>query len=77
MEAQVSAVERSFQLARSGRVRSIARTEGVLRKEGYINGQLDSLPALVKQLRTIMEAARPKLARPIGPSFRRQESLAA
>jgi hypothetical protein len=60
MEPQVSTVERAFQLTRSGRAQSIAELKGILRKEGYPNGHLDNVPALSKQLRSIMEAARPK-----------------
>jgi hypothetical protein len=40
----------------------MAGLKSILKTEGYINGQLDSMPALAKQLRTIMEAARPKPA---------------
>ncbi len=40
----------------------MADLKKALRKEGYVNGHLDSMPALSKQLRSIMEAARPKPA---------------
>jgi hypothetical protein len=70
MQPQVSAVERAFQLARSGRAQSIAEIKGLLRKEGYLNGQLDGQPALAKQLKNIMEAARP---RPAGQQQRAAE----
>jgi hypothetical protein len=61
-DAHASALERAFQLARAGKATSMAGLKSILKTEGYINGQLDSMPALAKQLRTIMEAARPKPA---------------
>jgi hypothetical protein len=61
----VSAIERAFQLARSGTVRTMVGIKAALRKGGFVNGQLDSMLALSKQLRSIM--ADPK-GRPAGQS---------
>ena len=70
MDPNVSAIERAFQLARSGKAKDMKGLKSILKSGGYTNGQLDNMPALAKQLRLIMAASRP---RPAGKQQRSPE----
>lgn len=52
----VTALERAFELARSGSFRNLSEVEVVLRNEGYHHDQLQG-PLLRRQLRALMLAA--------------------
>jgi hypothetical protein len=56
MESGISAIERAFQLARSGRVKDVNEIRLVLQREGYDTGQLQG-PALLTQLRDAIKIA--------------------
>jgi hypothetical protein len=56
VDPNVSAIERAFQLARSGKAKDMKSLKSILKSEGYMNGQLDNMPSLAKQLRLIMAA---------------------
>ena len=56
MDSGISAIERAFQLARSGRVKDIDEVRRVLRDEGYDARQLQG-PSLLKQLRDAIKIA--------------------
>jgi len=51
----VSALERAFQIARSGQYATVAQIRIALTKEGYSINQLEG-PELIKQLRLIIKA---------------------
>jgi hypothetical protein len=53
----LSALERAFQLARSGRVATIADIRKQLRHEGYDDKAVDGGPSLATQLRERIKAA--------------------
>jgi hypothetical protein len=47
----ISAIERAFQIAKSGRVQNVAEIRAVLSKEGFPREQFDGSLTLAKQLR--------------------------
>jgi hypothetical protein len=53
-----TALERAFELARSGRFGKIRELERALSAEGYPTHQLNG-PALFEQLRRLMKASKP------------------
>jgi hypothetical protein len=53
MESNVSALERAFDLARSGKYKTVSDIRCRLKQEGYWDAQLSG-PGLLKQLRTII-----------------------
>jgi hypothetical protein len=57
MDPKVSALERAFQLAKSGRVFSLAEIRAKLKCEGYDQTVLDSGRSLTSQLRGLIKAA--------------------
>jgi hypothetical protein len=57
MEKSTTAIERAFQLAKSGRFASMRELEKVLKAEGYSSAQLEG-PSLRDQLRELMRASR-------------------
>jgi len=57
MEANVSALERAFQLARSGQVTNVKDIKAQLKREGYDLGQIIG-SVLIRQLQRIIKAAR-------------------
>ena len=67
MMEHISAVERAFQLAKSGNVRSVDEIKGLLSREGFARAHLDGTPTLSRQLREAIKTAR---ANPAGPSGR-------
>jgi hypothetical protein len=56
MQSKLSALERAFQLARSGQVASVAEIRTALRDEGYELRQLYGR-TLLKQLRDLIASA--------------------
>ncbi len=57
MDANKSAIERAFELARSGRFETVESIKDRLRREGYSDGQVFG-PLLLKQLRALISEAR-------------------
>jgi hypothetical protein len=57
MKIGVSAMERAFQLARSGKVAGMTDIKETLKQEGYAAYSIEG-PALAKQLREIIKASR-------------------
>jgi hypothetical protein len=57
MEKDTTAIERAFQLAKSGRFASMLEVRKALKEEGYSLQQLEG-KSLQRQLRDIMSAAR-------------------
>ena len=57
MEANLSALERAFQLARSGQVTDVRDIKAQLKREGYDFGQITG-SALIRQLQGVIKAAR-------------------
>jgi hypothetical protein len=57
----ITALERAFELAHTGKYRSTTELRAVLKTEGYSTSQIDG-PALGRQLRNIMRASRSTLA---------------
>ena len=57
MEANLSALERAFQLARSGQVTDVKDIKAQLKREGYDLGLITG-SALIRQLQGVIEAAR-------------------
>jgi hypothetical protein len=53
---RVSALERAFELARSGTIRDISQIKGALVREGYDTGQIEG-PMLVRQLRALIRSS--------------------
>ena len=53
----MTAVERAFQLARSGRVAGLAEIATSLNREGYYANQIEG-PVLKRQLTNLIKAAR-------------------
>ena len=53
----MTAVERAFQLARSGRVAGLAEITTSLNREGYYANQIEG-PVLKRQLTNLIKAAR-------------------
>ncbi len=58
MDNRMTALERAFQLARSGEVLTIKEIIGALRREGYAISQIEG-PTLKRQLKDLIRAARP------------------
>jgi hypothetical protein len=58
MDIKVSALERAFQLAKSGRVAGIPDIRAKLRREGYDERAVDGGPSLTAQLKGIIKIAR-------------------
>jgi hypothetical protein len=59
MDPKLSAIERAFQIARSGHAPNVQDIKDALRKEGYSPEQISG-SALSKQLTAIIAAAREK-----------------
>ena len=59
MEARKTTLERAFELARTGRFRSLEDLRGALRREEYSPHQING-PTLTRQLREIIQLARLK-----------------
>jgi len=57
MEPNFSALERAFQLARSGQVADVKEIKAQLKREGYDLGQITG-SVLVRQLHGVIKAAR-------------------
>jgi hypothetical protein len=57
MDPKVSALERAFQLARSGRVSNIDDIRKILKREGYDLIDLFVGPSLKSQLRELIKTA--------------------
>jgi hypothetical protein len=58
MDHRMTALERAFQLARSGKVSTITEIVGSLRSDRYDTRQIEG-PALKRQLMDLIRAARP------------------
>ena len=58
MDPRVSALERAFQLARSGRVANVDEIRKELKREGYDASAMDGGPTLGMQLRKLIREAR-------------------
>jgi hypothetical protein len=58
MDHRITALERAFQLARSGKVSGLSGIVKALRREGYSGDQIEG-PALKRQLTGLMKTARP------------------
>lgn len=56
MDPNVTALERAFELARSGACASVPDIRAKLAEEGYARNQIDG-PRLIKQLRELCAAA--------------------
>ena len=57
MEANLSALERAFQLARSGQVTDVKDIKAQLKREGYDLGRITG-SVLIRQLQRVIKAAR-------------------
>jgi hypothetical protein len=57
MDVRKSALERAFDLARSGACENVGAIKKRLDHEGYASGQVEG-PALTKQLNTLIEDVR-------------------
>ena len=57
MKVGVSALERAFEIAKSGHVATLEELRDALRHEGYGIGQIQG-PTLLKQLRATMKEAK-------------------
>jgi hypothetical protein len=57
MDQKMTAVERAFQLARSGSVAGLAEITTSLNREGYYANQIEG-PVLKRQLANLIKAAR-------------------
>jgi hypothetical protein len=60
LDPKVSALERAFELARSGRVVSVTDIKARLKWEGYDDQYVDGGPSLNLQLRNLIKVARSK-----------------
>ena len=70
MDPKVSALERAFQLARSGQAATIADIKKRLKREGYEEKAVDGGPALAGQLRKLIrEASKRKGGPKVAPSL--------
>ena len=58
LDHKVSALERAFQLARSGQAFRVEDIRNQLKREGYDEKVLDGGPVLKSQLRNLIQAAR-------------------
>ena len=54
MDSRISQLERAFELANSGRCATVADIKRTLRKEGYMDDQVEG-PALFSQLNSLMK----------------------
>jgi hypothetical protein len=77
MDPKVSALERAFQLARSGKAATIADIKKRLKQEGYEEKAVEGGPSLARQLRKLITEAGerkggPKTARPSARSPHRR-----
>ena len=69
MDPKVSALERAFQLARSGQVASIDDIKKRLKREGYEEKAVDGGPSLAGQLRKLINEASERKGGPkVAPS---------
>jgi hypothetical protein len=59
MDHKLSAIERAFQIARTGHAPSVRDIKDALRKEGYPPGQIEGA-SLARQLTAIITVAREK-----------------
>ena len=57
MQQDKTAIERAFELARSGKYKAIGEVRRALSREGYVDSQISG-PALLKQLRLCIVSAR-------------------
>lgn len=57
MNIDTTAIERAFELARSGRYETCSEIKQVLVREGYSNAQITG-PTLMRQLRELINSAR-------------------
>lgn len=57
MKPNTTALERAFELAKSGKFANVTEVKSVVAKEGYPTNQMEG-PALVKQLRALIKAHR-------------------
>jgi hypothetical protein len=60
LDPKVSALERAFQLARSGLVADVSDIKAQLKREGYDDQYVDGGRSLTLQLRNLIKAARSK-----------------
>ena len=70
MDLKVSALERAFQLARSGQVASIDDIKKRLKREGYEEKAVDGGPSLAAQLRKLISEASERKGGPIAAPSR-------
>jgi hypothetical protein len=68
MDHKVSALERAFQLAKSGRMRTVDEIRNELKREGYDHKAVEGGRSLTSQLRDLIKAAHLKQK---GPPDRR------
>jgi hypothetical protein len=59
MDQKLTAIERAFQIAKSGHAPTVEHIKQALAKEGYAQGQING-PSLSRQLRALIKAAREK-----------------
>jgi hypothetical protein len=59
MDHKITAIERAFQIARSGHAPSVQEIRYALQKEGYRASEIDG-PSLSKQLMALITVAREK-----------------
>jgi hypothetical protein len=64
MDPKVSALERAFQLARSGQAATIPDIKKRLKREGYEEKAVDGGPSLAGQLRKLIRKASKQKVRP-------------
>lgn len=57
MKPNTTALERAFELAKSGKFANVTEVKSVVAKEGYPMNQMEG-PALAKQLRALIKAHR-------------------
>jgi hypothetical protein len=69
MTYRPSALERAFELARSGRIASIETIKLILKREGYDGAQLAG-PHLIRQLRLLIYSTRAARGRALVPRAR-------
>jgi hypothetical protein len=64
MDWKISALERAFQLARSGRMATVTDIKKQLKREGYDERAVHGGPSLNSQLRGLIKAAHLDVLRP-------------
>lgn len=57
MKPNITALERAFELAKSGKFASVTEVKSAVSKEGYAMSQMEG-PMLAKQLRALVKAHR-------------------